>query len=147
MKKLILTVVTSFLLFACSKNDNNNDNEYLQNYSFDTGNLINTGLVASPYGDLDIPGNYAVVPNYGINGIVVYYSGISYSAFELSDPNHHIQSCSTLTIEGIIASCDCEDGNSYEIVTGQPQNGTTGAYGLKPYFVEVSGNIIRVYNN
>jgi hypothetical protein len=85
---------------------------------------------------------------YGINGVVLYYAGGSnYSAFEITDPNHPISNCSTLSVEGIIATCDCDDGNSYDILNGIGRTGTTGSYSLKRYFVEVNGSIIRVYNN
>ena len=145
MKKLLLIVLASFLIIACSKNDNNNDNAFLPDQNFDTGTTINTSF--PQYNSLQFPGNHAVVNGFGINGIVVYYSGSSYIAFELSDPNHHLQSCSKLTVDGVIATCSCDDENAYDILTGQPNGSTTGQYGLKPYFVEVSGNIIRVYNN
>ena len=145
MKKLLLTVLTSFILIACSNNDNNNNNEYLPNDSFDTGSTIN--LSFPQYNSLQFPGNHVIINQYGLNGIVVYYSGSSYIAFELSDPNHHLQSCSRLTVDGVLATCGCDDENTYDILTGQPNGSTTGQYGLKPYFVEVSGSIIRVYNN
>ncbi|WP_452229214.1 MULTISPECIES: hypothetical protein [unclassified Lacinutrix] len=145
MKKLLLTAITGFMLIACSKNDNDNTNEYLPDQNFDTGTTINTSF--PQYNSLKFPGNHAVVYGFGLSGIVVYYSGSSYTAFELSDPNHYYQSCSVLTVEGVLATCGCDDENVYDILTGQPNGSTTGQYGLKPYFVEVSGNIIRVYNN
>ena len=148
MKNLIFKTIICLLIVSCSKsNEVNNNNPYIPNYSFDTGSLINTNL--PQYNSLQFPGNHIILGNnYGVNGVVIYYiSGSQYTAFELTDPNHNIQSCSKLSVEGIIATCSCSDGNSYEIVTGQAQEGTTGQYLLKPYFVEVNGNIIRVYNN
>lgn len=143
--RLFITLICLFLA-SCSKNNVNNNNPFLPDYSFDTGNAINTSL--PQFSNLQFPGNYIIMgSNYGINGFVVYYSGISYTAFELTDPNHTLQTCSKLTIQGVIATCGCEDGNSYDILTGQGQEGTNGQYLLKPYFVEVNGNIIRVYNN
>ena len=151
MKKILFLLLCCCLLWSCKKNDddnNNNNNQYLPNYSFDTGTLINTNLI--PYNDLLFPNNYVVLnSNYGINGVVVFYAGgNNYNAFELSDPNHALRTCSTLTVEGVIASCDCEDHDKrYDILTGQPQEGTSGSYGLKRYFVEKTGDIIRVWNN
>ena len=146
MKKLILIVFIGFLTFSCSKNDDvNNNNPYLPEQNFDTGATINTNF--PQYNSLQFPGNNAVINGYGLNGIVVYYTGSSYRAFELSDPNHALQSCSKLTVEGVIATCGCTDAKEYDILTGQAQQGTTGQYTLKPYLVEVSGNIIRVFNN
>ncbi len=143
-------LVMSIVFFSsCKKNDDDNltDNPNIPNAVFDTGSAINTSL--PQYNQLQFPGNFVILnnSNYGINGIVVYFSGGDYSAFELSDPNHSLNSCSVLSVEGVIATCTCEDGNSYEILNGSPNEGTSGQYYLKRYFVEVNGNIIRVYNN
>ncbi|MBP92945.1 hypothetical protein SAMN04487989_101353 [Bizionia echini] len=149
MKYLFLLVFASVFFTSCNKNDDDivRQNEFLPNYNFDTGTLINTNL--PQYSDMEFPNNYVILNNnYGINGVVVFYAGgNNYNAFELSDPNHVIRDCSKLTVTGVIASCTCDDDNSYDILTGQPQEGTTGQYGLKRYFVEKTGNIIRVYNN
>lgn len=146
MKYSLLIAITCLLLFSCSKSNVNNNNPYLPNYEFDTGNIINTNL--PQFNDLQFPGNHIILSSdFGINGVVVYFSGSTYTAFEITDPNHNIQNCSILTVEGIIATCSCEDENSYDILTGQGREGTTGQYPLKPYFVEVNDNIIRVYNN
>lgn len=146
MNKTIL-FLSLLLLVACSNNDPILNNPNLPNYTFDTGNLINTNL--PQYSILQFPGNFVILNSpYGINGVVLYYAGGSnYSAFEITDPNHAINNCSTLSVEGIIATCNCDDGNSYDILNGAGRTGTTGSYALKRYFVEVSGTIIRVYNN
>ena len=146
MKNFLFKSLICLLIVACSKSNVVRNNPNLPNYSFDTGNLINTNL--PEYSNLQFAGNHVILnSNYGINGVVVYNSGTSYTAFELTDPNHSIQNCSNLAVQGVIATCSCDDGNSYEILSGQGQEGTTGQYLLKPYFVEVSSNIIRVYNN
>ena len=147
MKKLLLPLILTLIIASCSRSDDGNTtNPYLPNYSFDTGNLVNTSLPG--YSHLTFANNYVVLENYGINGVVLFYAGgTNYSAFELSDPNHQLTSCSHLTVEGVIATCDCDDGNSYDILNGLGREGTTGQYVLKRYFVEPLGNIIRVYNN
>ena len=133
-------------MFSCSKNDNAiNNNQFLPDENFDTGATINTNF--PQYNSLQFPGNHAVINGFGLNGIVVFYTGSSYFAFELSDPNHAFQSCSKLTVEGVVGTCGCIDAKKYHILTGLPQEGTTGQYTLKQYFVEASGNIIRVFNN
>ena len=138
-----------FLLFlmGCSNNDPIINNPNLPNYTFDTGNLVNINL--PQYSNLQFPGNFKILDGpYGINGVVLYYAGGSnYSAFEISDPNHALSNCSTLSVEGIIATCNCNDGNSYDIINGIGRTGTTGSYTLKRYHVEVNGSIIRVFNN
>ena len=146
MKTLAISILTVLFLTSCSSNDDGrNGNPNVPDYAFDTGNLINTNL--PQFSNLQFPGNFIVLSQYGVNGIVLYSSGTTYSAFELSDPNHQINTCSQLIVEGIIASCTCDDGNTYNIVNGGQQEGTSGQYGLVPYGVEVVGNIIRVFNN
>ena len=150
MKRLLFMVITVVLVLSCSSDDDNNNNQnnqFIPNIVFDTGTLINTNL--PQYSDLQFPNNHYVLPSdYGLNGVVVYYAGgNNYSAFELTDPNHEIRNCSNLTVEGILATCNCDEAKTYDILSGQPQQGTTGNFGLKRYFVEVNGDIIRVWNN
>jgi len=145
MKSTLFTFLL-ILLVACSSDDNIKSNPYIPNFNFDTGGLINTNL--PEYSHLKFSGNHYILNSYGFKSVVLYYAGgEQYSAYELTDPNHIPNSCSLLSVEGIIATCDCDDGNSYDILTGSVREGTTGGYTLKPYRVEVSGNIIRVYNN
>ncbi|MFL0353435.1 hypothetical protein [Xanthomarina sp. GH4-25] len=149
MNRIYSIILLALIVASCNKSDDdaNTNNQYLPNINFDTGTLVNTNL--QPYDVLQFPNNYVILNNnYGINGVVLFYAGgDNYSAFELSDPNHALSDCSTLSVEGVIATCDCDDGNSYEILNGIGQTGTTGNFALKRYFVEVTGNIIRVYNN
>ncbi|WP_348636608.1 hypothetical protein QLS71_005485 [Mariniflexile litorale] len=135
------------LLTTCSSDSNITKNPYLPNYQFNTGSLINTNL--PEFSQLKFPGNFVILNSpYGITGVVLYYAGGSnYNAFEITDPNHQISNCSKLSVEGVIATCNCEDGNSYDILNGIKREGTTGSYSLVRYRVEVSGSIIRVYNN
>ena len=148
MKHLILITLIFSTLFSCKKNDIDlQSNPFIPNLAFDTQTLINTDL--PQYNDLRFPGNYVTLNNnYGLNGVVVYYAGgENYSAFDLTDPSHVVSNCSNLTIEGIVATCSCDDAKEFEILTGQPTNGTVSQYTLKRYFVEVNGSIVRVYNN
>ncbi|WP_038532296.1 hypothetical protein [Formosa agariphila] len=146
MKKLFFIALTVLMMVNCTSDDSALYNPNLPDYSFDTGTLINTNLPL--YNQLNFAGNYITLDSpYGINGLVLYYlGGTQYVAYELSDPNHPITTCSKLDVNGLIASCRCDDGNSYNIINGLPETGTTGGYTLQPYRVEVSGSIVRVYN-
>src|SRR5690554_1314858 len=148
MNRILHSILVAFIVFSCSKSDDGDrDNPNIPNIGFNTGNLVNTNI--PQYSNLKYANNWVVLNNnYGINGVILFYAGGSnYSAFERSDPNHPLSACSTLTVEGVVATCNCDDGNSYEILNGIGQTGTTGHYALKRYYVEVAGNIIRVYNN
>ncbi|AUC83183.1 hypothetical protein [Lacinutrix sp. Bg11-31] len=156
-KTILLPTLLSLIFLTCSKknDDNQNNNPNIPNVGFNTGNQINMQL-GGIYGQLDFDTNAIYVPNYGINGIVVINTGFNnYSAFEYSDPNHQIASCSvfeldnpgTLSAISTVATCSCNDGNSYDILSGGvPLAGTTGQYTMVRYRVEVNGSIIRVYN-
>ncbi|MCX7547035.1 hypothetical protein OS188_03615 [Xanthomarina sp. F1114] len=149
MKRIFYIILLSLIVASCSKSDDDayKNNPNIPNVPFNTGTLVNTNL--PQFSNLKFDNNHVILNNnYGINGVVLFHSsGENYSAFELSDPNHPLSSCSTLTVQGVIATCDCDDGNNYDILNGIGQTGTTGHYALKRYYVEVAGNIIRVYNN
>ena len=149
-KTRVLFLFIGLTLCSCSKNDDNNQNNNpnIPNAVFDTGSLINTSL--PQFSQMQFPNNYiSLNSTYGINGVVLYYAGNNnYRAFELSDPNHALNSCSNLTRNGDIVTCSCDDDNSYSISSGGlPFSNTTGEYPLVSYFVEVNGDIIRIYNN
>lgn len=148
MLRSITTLICCFVLVtSCQKNDDgDNNNNFIPDINFDTFDSINTAL--PQYNDLQFPGGSIVINGFGYNGIVIYNTGNTYYAFEITDPNHVPSGCSILNVEGTIATCNCEDGNSYSIAGGGvPFDGTTGQYSLKPYFVETNGNVIRVYSN
>lgn len=147
MRSLIYLAISTIILISCSKNDDgDNENPYIPDFAFDTGQLINTSL--PQYNHLTLPGNSISLYSQGVNGVVLYYTGSSYNAFELTDPNHQLRTCSTLVVDGIFATCNCNnEGNTYEILNGLPVEGTEGEYPLLRYFVEVNGSIIRVFNN
>ncbi|WP_055442736.1 hypothetical protein [Lacinutrix himadriensis] len=144
MKKLILTVATSFLLLACSKSDNDNSNcnflidvnvNYLVYLSFQP-NLNQTQFPVL----IDAEG----VGNGGV--VVMKTIGNNYVAWDNADPSHQLQSCSIMTLQGTTVTCNCEDENKYDLNTGLPLTENLGCT-LKPYFVEKNGDVLRIYNN
>jgi hypothetical protein len=142
MRKTVLLSILCVLL-SCSNNDTVRRNPFLIDIGFQT--TINTNL--PQFSNLNFPGNFVVVPNIGIRGVVIYNLGNSQLfAYELSDPNHAPSACSTLNIQGITAVCPCTDDiNEYNIITGQPTAGG-GIYGMRAYRVTRSNNIITVSN-
>ena len=142
MNKPLLLLLVLFGMVSCEPDDEIRKNPYLTDVSF----RLNINLNLPEYNNLNFPGNSYTSYNQGINGVVVYnINNNQYTAFELSDPNHQLSNCSRLTVQGIIASCSCDDGNSYNILTGELSTGS-GQYSLKPYRVRKSGNMIEVYN-
>lgn len=143
MKKIFLVLSLSLLFLACSGTDDvrtNNPNLVDQNFVFQLD------LNLPQYNQLNYPGNSFIAHNYGINGIVIYnLNNSQYMAFELTDPNHPPKECSLLKRDGIEVSCNCNDGNTYTIITGQQVAGE-GEYSLKPYRVVRMGNVLEISN-
>ena len=143
IKKITVGLLFLVLFNSCSSENNERiNNPYLTNTSF----ILDLNLNLPEYNSLNFPGNSYVTYNYGINGVVIYnINNSQFTAFELSDPNHALSECSTLSVSGIIATCNCQDGNSYNILTGEITEGS-GQYTLKPYRVRKSGNVLEVSN-
>ena len=86
-----------------------------------------------------------IIPNIGNGGIIVTNSGTGFLAWDASDPNHISNpSCSTMSIiGGIEGLCNCQDENSYSLITGQSLNIALEC-SLKPYRVELNGNTLLI---
>jgi nitrite reductase/ring-hydroxylating ferredoxin subunit len=140
MKKLLLTLIL-FAFWACPSDDVYTRNPYIQqtNFSYD----INMNLPT--YSNLQFASNYVIIDHIGVNGVIVFNTGSGYVAYERSCANHNLQSCSVLTLSGLEATCQCTDAIRYSIFTGQIIAGT-GDYGLVPYHVQQSGDVLRVSN-
>ncbi len=142
MKKIIALLFISILFLGCSDDNFNNNNPYIPNYNFNVEINLNLPL----YSDLQYTGNGMLITlnGAGANGIIVFNAGSdSYKAFDASCPNQYSSSCSQLEVDGISAVCPCDDV-AYSLFTGLADADVE--YPLKPYRVEVNGNIIRVYN-
>lgn len=142
MKKLLLLIPLFISLLGCSSSDDNyRNNPNLPNVNF----RFQLNLSFPEYNDLQFPGNSYATYNHGVKGVVIYnINNSQFVAFELSDPNHPPSICSGMTVNGVIASCGCDD-NEYNVITGELSEGS-GEYTMKPYRVQRSGNILEVYN-
>lgn len=142
MKPFFIIFLLIFTFSGCASDDDLRQNPYLPHLNFS----VNFDLSLPEYNQLNFPGNKFVTRNYGINGILIFnLNNDQYMAFELTDPNHVPQACSALIVDGTEATCSCEDGNKYTIITGQRIAGE-GEYSLKPYRVERVGDVLRVSN-
>ncbi len=130
------------LVIGCSTSDDN----YRSNPNIPDINFrFQLNLNFPEYNDLQFPGNSYATYSYGVKGVVIYnINNSQYVAFELSDPNHPPSSCSGMTVNGVIASCGCDD-NKYNVITGELSEGE-GQYTMKPYRVSRNGNILEVFN-
>jgi len=142
MKKIFSLLTVFIIVTACSGSDDEiRNNPNLPNVRVD----LQLNLDFAEYNDLAFPGNSFTTYNQGIRGVVIYnINSTQYAAFELSDPNHPPSSCSGMTVNGVIATCDCEE-NQYNVITGELLEGD-GQYAMKPYRVERSGRFLIVSN-
>lgn len=101
------------------------------------------------YNDLNFIGGSVRIEDVGINGIIVFnLNGSSYLAWEATCPNHLPENCSKLSIDGVLAQCNCENFQ-YSLATGQILNPTEALdppHNLLFYQIQNFNGILRVSN-
>ncbi len=128
-----------FVLLGCSENTVER-NPYLYEVRFDQ----NINLALPAFDNLNYQGGSLYWGNGGIKGLLLFNLSGTIMAWEASCPNHAPSNCSTVQINGVTASCPCED-IQYSLATGQPL--TEGAtYSLLFYKVQQNGTAVRIYN-
>ena len=140
MRKIFLFVFIAFSLVGCNKDKFNNNNPYIPNRGFSV--VVNLNLPY--YSQLQFAGNGKKVndANASFRGVILFNTGSGFMAYDGACPNQALSTCSTLNINGIMAVCPC-DSAEYNLFTGQSPG---KEYPLKPYRVEVNGNLITIYN-
>ena len=133
--KNFLTLLTFALLVSCSKSDDNNNCNFLQNLGVNAS--INLNL--PQYSQLQFTSNSVYIPNQGNGGIIVTNVGSGLRAWDAADPSRTASSCSIMTIDGANAKCGCGDENEYSLFIGQPLNEALPC-GLKEYRVTPTGS-------
>ncbi len=144
MKKYFYCFFAIALLVSCSTDDSSDNNPFLPPATFN----YQLNLDLPQYNDLKFPGNFFIdnIQGHGIRGVIIYnVDNNLYHAFELSDPNHSPSDCSHQLVSGITSTCNCNDGNSYNIVTGQQTSGEGGQH-LRRYRIRRDGNTLFVSN-
>ncbi|TCK65104.1 hypothetical protein DFQ05_2317 [Winogradskyella wandonensis] len=143
MKKyLVLGLIV--LALGCSNNDNLNNCNFLLNVGVNA--TINLNL--PQFSQLINTGNSARLDGQGNGGIIITrVNSTTLRAWDAADPNHPFSSCSILTINGVNAICGCEDGNEYNLITGQVIGQNDQPCTLKEYRVEFVGNNQYVISN
>ncbi len=141
-----LSLVVLVLLLSCD-NDSGNRNPFLQEIGFRFDMNLNLPL----YSPLTNLGNalYIDSPGIGTRGVFVIKSNFDqYRAFEASCPNHVPNACSTMSLNGQVVTCSCED-YQYSLFTGQllnrPDDGER-YYDLLEYRATQNGNVVVVTN-
>lgn len=101
------------------------------------------------YDALRFPGGSLRIDPLGYKGVLIFnLSGNSFLAWEATCSNHPPESCSKLSIQGVLANCSCED-YQYSLATGQllnPTENLENPYSLIYYQVIANNNILRISN-
>lgn len=143
MKFLKIYVIILGICISCDSDDRV-DNPFLPNLNVN----FTANLNLPQFDKLEFPGETVIVASesIGIKGLILHnVNGELFTAFELSDPNHTPNACSSQTVEGTIATCNCEEGNQYYVNTGLPLTEDL-EYGLKPYKITKQGNNLIISN-
>ena len=141
MKHILFLI--AFLSIAC-KDDDRINNPFLPDVALN----LEINLNLPQFRNLEFSGNVAVIDTdgVGIKGVIIYnIDGNQFNAFELSDPNRVPGASTALVVEGSIASCSCEEGNKYDLLTGLPIAGG-GGFALKRYNAQRQGDILIITN-
>ncbi|WP_293871490.1 hypothetical protein [Flavobacterium sp.] len=136
-KKLILFTFI-LVIFSCDGGRVNYNNPNIPNFPVN----IQLNLNLPQCSNLQYASNHIIVDG-GARGIVVFYTGSSYLAYDLACPNQSFSTCtSPMTVTGIEAKCLC-DNAVYNLFSGQSAG---QQYPMKPYRVEMSGGNLIIYN-
>ena len=101
------------------------------------------------YNGLNYVGGSILIRDLGINGVIIFnLNNSSYLAWEATCPNHLPESCSKLSISGVLAECSCEDFQ-YSLATGQilnPSEKLNPPRDLLFYQIQNFNGILRISN-
>ncbi len=140
--KFNITLLIVCSLLSCSNNSVDKNCKFLLDVNVNA--TINLNL--PEYSQLQFAGNSVYIPNYGNKGIIIASTGVSFYAWDAADPNHSPSDCSVLKNTGLEATCGCDDGYTYSLVTGQVLNEANLPCGLKFYAITQSGNTLYISN-
>lgn len=145
--KLIWGLFLLLLFVSCDK-ERTNRNPFLQEIGFRFDVNLNLPL----YSPLTNSGSTVYISNsqVGTRGVFVTNTGFDvFRVFEGSCPNHVPNECSRMTLNGIVATCPCDD-YEYSTITGQmlnrPDDGNR-YYDMLEYRASFNGSNVVVISN
>lgn len=137
--KTLLALLCCLFLISCDNDGPDRNNPYLLGVPVSI--IVDTQLPA--YNNLQYPGNGVYISNAGMRGIIVFFTGSQYNAFDAACPNQALSSCSTLQYNNSsTAVCPCDEA-IYSMYTADSPG---LQYRLYQYRTEVSGTRIRIFN-
>lgn len=141
--KSIYALLFFVLLVSCSGNQVDDLN---CRFLIDIGINHSENFNLSPLNGLS-NGSAIIIYPPNTRGIIISNNGVDrYVAFDAADPNHAFETCSGLTINYPIATCQCEDGNKFSLLDGAPIGNEGVLCPLKMYRATKSGNLLQITN-
>jgi nitrite reductase/ring-hydroxylating ferredoxin subunit len=140
--KYLFLIFTLIFISSC-KDDFVDNNKYLPNITVN----FSVDLNLPEANNLIIVGGYAIFPNEGIRGVIVFNHGLdNYIALDLACPHIQLQECSTMTFdpEDLYLECGCDD-EKFSKLDGSPLNPEIN-YSARMYNVTKNGNILYIHN-
>jgi len=141
--KPIFSLICLLFLLSCEGNTIDDRN---CRFLLDVGVNLTIDLSLPQYSQLTFAGNSIYIPNEGNAGIIVASTGADFFAWDASDPNHAPNTCSALIPSGLNGTCGCDDGNTYNFVTGTPAGDDGLRCALRNYRVQKSGKTLLIFN-
>ena len=140
-----ILILLGILIINCCTKKPLDRNPYLVDIRFQRE--INLSLPL--YNGLNFVGGSILIPDIGINGVIIFnLNGNTFLAWEASCANHPVKNCSSLSISGVLAECNCENFQ-YSLATGQllnPRVDLEPPRGLLYYQVQNFNGTLRVSN-
>jgi hypothetical protein len=135
--KNYLRLFLVLVLLNCSDTNNQENCNFLLNVGVNA--TINLNL--PQFSQLQFIGNSVRLEGQGNGGIIIARTGSeTLRAWDGADPNHSFSSCSLLSVNGLTATCGCEDANQYELLSGQIMGNNPQPCTLLGYRIEPIGN-------
>ena len=138
MKKFLF-LVSTILILGCTSNGVENDC-----FPFITVNE-SVNLDLPQFIDLQVPGGWAYTSG-GLQGLIIYNSGLQFKAFDRLCPGQTISSCSQMIVDSNLRIlCQCDD-SEFNILNGAPLTEGTSCF-ANEYLVEnLNGSLLRITN-
>lgn len=143
MKKCLI-LISSLVVFSCSRDNNINNCNFLLDVSVNT--TINLNL--PQFSQLINTGNPVKIEGLGNGGIIVIrVNSQTIRAWDGADPSRPFSNCSVLTINGVNAESDCGEDIVYNLITGQSIGQNQQPCTLKEYRADFVGNNQYIITN
>ena len=141
--KLFFILIFTLILVSCSGNTDVDEN---CNFLLDINVNTSINLNLPQYSQLQFAGNSIYIANVGNKGVIIANTGADFLAWDAADPNIPQSTCSVLVPNGLEATSNCDDQNTYSLANGTPLYNSSLRCALKFYAVQQNGDTLVIFN-